>query len=159
MIRPAKFGDIPRLVDLVREMHARSVYADLTLDVKETKATLVQAIQRHGKATCVFVADAGGGVEGFIVGLTDRIHGIAVERYATDWLFYASPLAGARAAVGLLDAFLGWAETAPGVVMVRLGVSGDVLGDDWPRVGRLYERRGLRQDGAMYTRRMACRAS
>lgn len=156
-VRPARFTDIPRLAELVGEMHARSVYADrATLDVKAFKALCVQAIQRHGKAACLFVAGGGGAgdaPEGFIMGTVDRLFGISRETYATDLFFYCSERSHAHSAGRLLDAFLGWAETAPGVIEIRLGVSGAI--GDWRRAGALYRRRGMVADGAMYVRRIS----
>lgn len=153
MIRPSRFTDIPRLAALLGEMHARSVYATrATPDIKAFKALCVQAIQRHGTTACLFVAE-GEAVEGFIMGTLDRLFGISHETYATDLFFYCSNRAHARDAGGLLDAFLGWAERAPGVIEIRLGVSGAI--GDWRRAGALYQRRGMVADGALYVRRIA----
>ncbi|CAO3403518.1 hypothetical protein [Azospirillum palustre] len=152
MIRPAKFADILRLADLAVEMHQRSVYADrATLEIARFKKLCIPAIQNHGKGACLYVADTGGRVDGFIVGVIDRLYGISSEFYATDLFFYVSPTADARAASGLADAFLRWAEGAPGVIEVRPGISGAMEG--WERAGKLWERKGLRLDGAMYVRR------
>ncbi|MBP2230833.1 hypothetical protein J2847_004142 [Azospirillum agricola] len=153
MIRPAKFVDILRLAELAVEMHARSVYADrATLEIDRFKKLCVPAIQNHGKGSCLFVAETGGRVEGFIVGVIDRLYGISREFYATDLFFYASPAADVRAASRLADAFLGWAEAVPSVIEVRPGVSGAM--EAWGRAGKLWERKGLRLDGAMYVRRL-----
>lgn len=152
MIRPAKFADILQLADLAVEMHQRSVYADrATLEVERFKKLCIPAIQNHGKGSCLFIAENGGRVGGFIVGVIDRLYGISREFYATDLFFYVSPTADARAASGLADAFLRWAKAAPGVIEVRPGISGAVEG--WERAGKLWEHKGLRLDGAMYVRR------
>jgi hypothetical protein len=151
MIRPAKFADILALADLAVEMHQRSVYARrATLEIDRFKKLCIQAIQNHGKGSCLFVADAVT-VEGFILGVVDRLYGISREFYATDLFFYASPCADARAASCLADAFLGWATGVPNVIEVRPGVSGAM--EHWERAGKLWERKGLRLDGAMYVGR------
>ncbi|RJF80956.1 hypothetical protein D3877_12035 [Azospirillum cavernae] len=154
MIRPAKFSDILGLADLIAATHQRSVYADrATLDVARFKTLCVSAIQSHGKGSCLFVAVSDDGtIGGFILGVVDRLYGIAKELYATDLFFCVAPGTDARAASGLADAFLSWAERAPGVIEVRPGVSGAVEG--WRRAGTLWERKGLRLDGAMYVRRV-----
>lgn len=153
-VRAAKFADILRLAELAVEMHQRSVYADrATMDIERFKKLCISAIQNHGKGACLFVAGTDGApLEGFILGVVDRLYGIAKEFYATDLFFYVSPAADARSASRLADSFLGWAEGAPGVIEVRPGVSGAM--EDWSRAGRLWERKGLRLDGAMYVRRI-----
>lgn len=152
-IRPARFTDIPRLAALMGEMHARSVYAGrATLDIKAFKALCVQASRRHGRTACLFVAE-GAEVDGFIMGTVDRLFGISRELYATDLFFYCSERSHPRDAGALLDAFLGWAGGAAGVIEIRLGVSGAI--GDWRRAGALYRRRGMVADGAMYVRRIS----
>jgi hypothetical protein len=155
VIRQARFGDIPRLTELAHELHARSVYAGrATPDERAFKAMCVQAIQHMPKRTGVWVAERGGAVEGFLIGITDRIYGCLTEHYATDLMTYVSERGDARAAAELLDALIAWAETLPHVIEVQLGVNGSV--GDWRRTAKLYERKrfGLSLNGALYVRRI-----
>lgn len=152
--RLAKFGDIPALRSLAREMHERSRYAAVaTMDDAALRSVLMGAINANGRrAGCWVSVDAVGVVDGFLIGLTDRVFGIARELYATDVLFYVTPTANARHAAELLADFDEWAGAHPGVIETRLGVH-DAIGDDWERVGKLYERRGFSRNGSMYVKR------
>jgi hypothetical protein len=150
-VRSAKFADIPRLCELIAEAHARSVYADrAALDESAFKKLCINSARIHGQGGCLFVAERDGLAEGFIIGVVDRIYGILKAHYATDVLFIAAERADPRDAGRLLDAFLGWADSVPSVIEVRLGVS-DAIGP-WERTAKLYRRKGLRQDGAQFVK-------
>ena len=84
MIRAAKFGDILRLAELMREMYERSIYVDdCEFEEKETKALVMRCIQRHGGrrdgSTFVFVADRAGVAEGFIIAALSRLYGVCAN--------------------------------------------------------------------------------
>lgn len=149
MIRPAKFVDILRLAEVMRDAHGRSAYVERAeLDVAAFKKLCVESLRAHGKGACLFVAERDGVVEGFLIGVVDRIYGILKAHYATDVLFIASPRVDPRDPARLLDAFLEWAASVQTVIEVRLGVS-DAIGP-WERTAKLYERKGLRRNGAMF---------
>ena len=152
MIRSGRFGDIPRLTELFREMHARSKYATrATLDEKHVKSLIVQALQRHGAThdggTWVKVAEVNDVVEGFIIGVLDRVYHIGVELMATDLFFYCSPRSDVKAAGELLDSLVGWAKENPKVVEVCCAMT-DAIGD-WERTMLLYRRHGFKTTGGM----------
>ena len=148
MIREAKYIDNIRLGELMREMHEKSAYAGrATLREDLFKNICITAISQHGKKACLFVEEKDGVVESFIVGCLDRIYGISKEFYATDLFFYSSERASNRAAIGLLKAFTGWAESAENVIEIRLGITGTIGG--WDKLAKLYERLGYSQDGVM----------
>ena len=114
MIRAAKFGDIPRLAALMREMYEKSIYRDdCEFDEKEAKALLMRCIQRHGGqqdgSTFVFVADRTGVAEGFIIAALSRLYGIGTKLAAADTHFYVSAGAHARDAFKLIEAYRAWA--------------------------------------------------
>jgi hypothetical protein len=154
--RLAKFGDIPVLRALAKEMHQRSRYADVaTMDDGALRNILMSAINAGGKrAACWVSVGVDNAPDGFLIGITDRVFGIARDLYATDVLFYVSPSADARHAAELLAVFDEWAGAHPGVIETRLGAH-DAIGDDWERVGKLYERRGYSRNGVMYVKRRA----
>lgn len=156
-VRPAKFGDIPRLVVLLKQAHGRSIYARVgNIDEKAAKALLMQSIQRQGLlaagGTFAAVAEKHAVVEGFLVGIIDRGYHIGDRLMATDMFFYLSEWADPRDAGRLLDAEIAWAAGVPGCVVLRAGVT-DAIGD-YRRAARLYERRGFRQSGALFERRL-----
>jgi hypothetical protein len=155
-VRLAKFGDIPPLKLLAKEMHARSKYAAVaTMDDGALRNILHSSINAAGKRAACFVSVGDDDIPtGFLVAVTDRVFGIARELYASDVLFYVGISGRARDAGELLDTFLAWVDAHPGVIETRLGVH-DASGDDWERVGALYERKGLVRNGAMYVKRRA----
>lgn len=155
-VRFAKFGDIPPLKKLAAEMHARSKYAALaTMDDAALRHILQSSINALGRrAACWVSTDEADRPTGFLVAVTDRVFGIARELYASDVLFYVGAGGKARDAGDLLDTLLVWADAHPGVIETRLGVH-DAVGDEWERVGALYERKGLVRNGAMYVKRRA----
>lgn len=158
MIRPAKFGDIPRLLALLHEMHARSVYRDRDeIDDREAKSILMSAIQNDGggaqSRTRVLVAERDGTVEGFIVGVTERVYHIGRRYWATDLWFYVSGRGGPRDAPELRDGFLAWADGNPHVIDIKPAVTNAIVDDR--RAGRLWERRGFVRCGSIYSREKA----
>jgi hypothetical protein len=158
MIRVARFADVPRLVELLHEMRTNSIYVDRAdIDQKAAKSLLVSSIQRHGGghagSTLVLVAETeAGDVEGFVIGLLDRVYGIGDKLTATDIITYASPRADAHDAMRLVNALVAWAKANPKCIEVRLGAN-DVMGGDWQRTARLYERAGMKQVGSIYEAR------
>lgn len=155
MIRQARFVDVQAMAAMMQEAHARSIYRDLDeIDAPAMKRLFVSAVQQHGKpgegGTCAFVAEPGGQVEGFIVGVLQRVYHVGKRLSASDLFFLTRPDADPRSAVGLLGAFLDWAEGNPKVVEIQMGAT-SALGD-WRHAGRLYERRGLEQCGGIYRR-------
>lgn len=161
MIRPANFGDIPRLHDLMKEFHEASVYADtVRFDGAECKRILVNSIKHHaGKragGAAVFVAERDGEIEGLIVGLLDRVYHIGVELMATDLFFAGSERVSPRDMLALYDAFLAWAEENDRVVEIVNGATA-ILGG-WEGAEALYRKRGLERFGVIYRKGMPCRA-
>ena len=154
--RPARFGDIPRLAELLEQAHQRSKYRDrTTVNVKEIKALMMQSIQRHGLAqaggSCIFVTEHQGAVDGFIAGLLERVYHVGDKLSATDFFFYVAPDGSPASAGGLIDAFVDWARGVEAVIEIRLGAT-DII-QDYQRTAALYRRKGFIQTGVIYERR------
>lgn len=152
MIRPAKFGDIPSIFDMIVEGHSRSKYAGRdAVDAKECKSLLMGAIQRHGLkregGTCVLVTER---VDGFIMGILDRVYHVGTKLTAQDMFFYARATSFPQDRVGLLDAYIRWADSVPNVIEIRNGIT-DILGDV-EKVELIYQRMGFRRCGVMVER-------
>lgn len=147
-IRPAKFGDILRLRDLARELHAASRYREYPEDEKAFKETCVETI-RSGNH-CLLVAEVDGSIEGFLIGITDKLYHFTRARYATDIVTYVSE-PGRGAFPLLVEAFQEWAWEQRGVEEVWLAATDAV--EDWARVGAVLERGGFAQMGAIYRTR------
>ena len=156
MVRNAKFGDIPRLTELLEQGHRRSKYRDrASVDIKETKLLLVQAIQRHGLTTaggsCVFVSEHDGAVDGFIAGLLDRVYHIGNKLSASDFFFYVAPGGSPTSAGSLADAYIDWALGIEAVIVIQLAAT-DII-QNYERAAALYRRKGFIQTGVIYERR------
>lgn len=154
-IRDACFIDIPRLAELAVEFWQRSIYAhNTTLDVIEFKQLMARALHRNGHqnegGSLVLVAEKGGQIEGFLVGLLDRVYPCLNKLMATDLLFILSERVDGRDAAKMLKRLMAWAESNPKVIEVHLGVTSAI--GDWQRTAKLYERLGLEQHGAMFRR-------
>ena len=156
MIRPAKFVDIPAIVTLMEDRYQASLYARLgDMDTKEAKRLLVGCIQRHGGtgegATLVMVAERGGEVTGFIVGLLDRVYSVGVPLSATDLFFACRSGADFRDVRGLIEAFGAWATSNPRVVEIKMGVV-DTFGTDLAKTDAMYRPLGMERCGVIYRR-------
>lgn len=157
MVRKAKFGDIPRLAELLEQGARRSKYSDrCSFDMKETKSLLVNAIQRHGLASaggsCVFVSEHAGAVDGVIVGVLDRVYHIFDKLSAGDLAFYVTPGGSPRSAGALIDAYFEWADGIDAVIETLLGAT-DIV-QDYEIAAALYQRKGMVQTGVIYERRL-----
>jgi RimJ/RimL family protein N-acetyltransferase len=155
MIRPAKFVDIPRLVDLLCEMHAESRYAGkVEISRKAAHTLLQQCVTRHGGqhegGALVMVAEHEGSVEGFMVGMLDRIYHVGDMLAAIDVYLYATAAAPKMTPRRLLDAYVAWASENPKVFEIRLSWTDTMEGAE--RIGAVYEKMGFRRCGAIYER-------
>ena len=156
MIRTAKFADIPAIVALFQEGHARSKYKDKDrIDVEATKQMLVAAIQRakvNGLGgTCLFVSETEGAVTGFIMGTLDRVYGVGTKFESIAQYFYCSPGVDPTDPAKLFDAYIGWAEINPKVIHTQAGIT-DLISDDEmrDRIEILYRRKGLTPEGKFF---------
>jgi hypothetical protein len=154
MIRRAKFQDIPEIFNLMVEGHARSKYRDRdAIDAKEAKGLLMNAIQRHGLkregGTCVFVTDE---VDGFILGMLDRVYIVGTKLQARDVFYYCRPSAHPQDAIGLLGEYMAWAADVPNVIEVRASVT-DIIGNV-EKVEALYARCGFSRVGVVMERKI-----
>lgn len=153
MIRRAAFADIPRIAELMTDLHRVSIYADRCgIDIAETKALFTRLMQRHGgKAdggACVFVAEKNGRVEGFMAGLLSRVYHVGDKLAAQDVFLHLTPDADPRDLSRLVGAYVGWAEACPKVIEINLSET-DVIAAD-PRLLKLYSRKGFIRCGTIH---------
>lgn len=153
-VRPARFVDVPVLAALLADSHTRSIYANTaTFDDRAAKQMLTASIQRHGHDTLggtrVLVSETDGQVRGLIIGVIDKIYPCLAELVVTDLMFVFAPNAAPGDALKMVRALIVWAENNPRVIEVMLGAA-NTMGDEWERVGALYERCGLTRCGGMY---------
>ena len=157
MIRAAKFGDIPRLTELMREMYERSIYCeDAQVAEKEPKAMLMRSIQRHGGqqdgSTFVFVAVRDEVVQGFLIAALSRSYAILDKLGAADTHFYVAKGAHPRDAFKMIIAFKIWATENKQVIEINLCAT-DAVGE-FERTEKLYKRLGFVPFGVVLHQRV-----
>ena len=161
IVRSARGPDWTKLLELIREGHARSNIASYALDekfAKELFLTLMLANMRHPvhDGACVFVADLDGRLEGFIIPAANRLCVLGRDLIVSDLMFYCREGADARAAGMLWNALECWASV-PEVVAVRPSIT-NAVGDP-ERVAKFYEARGYERIGIFLEKRRAAQAA
>lgn len=157
-IRPAKFSDIPALMKFIQAEHGRSKYAQAgAVDLEEARQLLLGAVQRMETrgpgGTCVYVAEKDGAIEGFIIGVLERVYQVGDKLEATDLMFVTREDANIWAAGLLLKHFEDWAKSIPKVLQIRVGVT-DVIDPHPELVARMYEQRGYERSGIILERKV-----
>lgn len=155
MIRPSKFSDIPRIVDLLVEMHGASKYAGkVDVDRRAAHALLQQCVTRNGGlhegGALVNVVEHKGTVEGFMVGMLDRVYHIGAKLSAKDVYLYVTPAASKLDARRLIKAYVRWAVENPKVFEINLSWT-DTM-EDAEKIGDLYNALGFRKCGEIFER-------
>lgn len=153
MIRAAKFVDIPRIVELLEEMCAGSKYQGRAeVSPKAARALMQQCIQRHGGAhegaSFVAVAIRDQKVEGFVVGILDRVYHVTDKLAANDVFLYCSDKAASGDFLSLLKAYRDWAVANPKVIEVRTSWTNAMATGE--RMGPVYDRMGFSKVGEIY---------
>ena len=143
MIRPATTDDLPRLMELANLMHAESRFQAIALVPAKLEATL-RLCMDHG---CALVAERDGVIVGGFIGVAVEYF-FSRERMASDLALFVEPnKRGGFIAAGLIRAFKAWAARQ-GVKHIEIGVSTGVHPE---QTGALFEKLGLKRQGALYT--------
>lgn len=140
ILRPV-VGNLDRLVELGRMMHAESVYASLPYEPEYVRRYIASAIT--DLTYCPLIAEADGEIVGFFCGqISQTFFGPAL--IASDHvLFVLQAHRGTRAALGLLAEFQAWAKKN-GAVQIFMGITTGV--DEW-RTAQFYDRCGFQITG------------
>jgi hypothetical protein len=155
-VRPARFVDVPALVEMLVEQQRTSIYAGkVKVDTDHTRKMLLAMVHKHGGihdgGTCVYVVtDGTSEVCGFVVGVLARVYHIGVELMAQDAFLVVTKKAPRAAAVQLLDAYIAWAEASPKVREIQLSHSAAIPGSE--RIAALYRRKGFSAFGHSFRR-------
>lgn len=155
MIRPAKFVDTMRIVELMHEMHGKSRYRDIDkVNEKHAHRLIAQCIQRHGHAhaggALVLVAVRDMKVEGFFVGMLDHLYHLGSKLMAQDVFLYTSAKADPLDFMRMLRAYVKWAEANPKVAEIKLSHTDAIEGAD--KLDMIYEGLGFRRCGHIFER-------
>lgn len=157
MIRPATLSDLPRLFELILKMHAGSKYAEREIDVDPTtaKSILRDGVMRHGGlhngATLFNVIERDGLIEGFMLGILQRVYSIGNRLEAQDFWLFCTPHCPKIGMTKLLDAYVAWADDNPKVAEIVLSWT-DAMSVDGDKIGRVYYRKGFRRSGEIWKR-------
>lgn len=148
LIRPVRHHDIDAVLDLGAAMHAESAYRLLPYHRQKVRQ-LAEVYTRDHETYCGLVAEEDEKIIAMFGGyVTDYF--FCDERIACDMiLFVDHRFRGGTAAFRLIKAFRQWAQMRK-VREICLSISTEVKTE---RTGRLYERLGLSQVGAIYKQR------
>lgn len=153
MIRPATSSDAFALVDILKERHPETPYADVPLNEKLARTMFAQAAQRHGGihdgAAFLMVSD-NDGVDAFMFGVLNRIYMVGELLGATDVFLVGKKHVPARTLTRLMDRYIAWAESSPKVIEVGLSWADSIPGNE--SIIKAYERRGFTLYGKSYRR-------
>lgn len=109
MIRPIKSSDIPRLVELGRDMHQLGIYSEYDFNPAKAAGYLKRFTVYPDLAGFVFLKD--GVIQGGVFGYLDE-HFFGGELIAVqENLFIHPDYRGGTAAIRLMKAFNQWAES------------------------------------------------
>lgn len=145
MIRRAILDDVPALVALAKQEHAKSLWADTPFDDGVSAANFSACIS--GLMSVVFVScDEGGVVGGLIAGIAQQnLHNRFHTAYELLW--YSVDGAGLK----LLDALKDWANRMRATALVAHNYAGIV---EAARFNRVMARKGMAPLGASYMTRL-----
>lgn len=138
-------------------MHAGSKYklAEIDVDATTAKSILRDGVMRsgglHNGSTLLNVVERDGVIEGFMLGILQRVYSIGNRLEAQDFWLYCTPHAPHGAVPRLLDAYIEWADTNPKVAEITLSWT-DAMNVDGGKLGRLYHRKGFRCCGEIWKR-------
>lgn len=157
MIRPALFGDLPRLYALMDELHSCSTFAErgIGLNARAVQQTMMEGVRRnggsHAGSTLLNVVEFRDELEGFMLGGLQPIYGVCLELEAIDRFLYTTKKAPKIAASLLVGAYVDWAAEAELVRDIYLSWT-DVVGVDGNKLAKLYSRKGFERCGEIWRR-------
>lgn len=154
MIRAGKSIDAFALVDLLADVHTRTIYNGLELDARQARKLFAQLAQRHGGShdgsTCLFVLEREGVICGFVAGLLDRVYHTGSDLWATDVFICTAHGEPVSTMKRLIDAYVDWAESNPDVYEVRLSTS--YAAPTGSRMQAYFERMGFEECAKVFRR-------
>lgn len=150
MVRKATLEDMERAAELAREMWAESGGWYAAFDLNEAKYHELMVAMIQSPKHCVLAYERDGEVIGGIAGGLAEMPATDVKVACDMFLFVTPDQRGTIAAARLVKAFVKWAEEV-GAHGVSMGISTNINPE---RTGRLYEKLGFTNVGALYTMRL-----
>ena len=160
MIRPAKMADVKAMVGLLQQAHSVSIYADMTTvreqDAQQFLAGQVQRMGDRGRcASLLWVAENEAGIVGMIVAVKGPIYFVGAHLFAQEVYFYGiKGLVDPQDMVALFRRFDTWAEQDERVLEIKTSSSDTFDWINWKDLRPFYERRGYKQSGEVFVRRL-----
>ena len=149
-------GDLPRMREIVAEMHVRSRYAERGVELSDSlvNSRLLEGIRRngglHAGCTLLNVIDKGG-VHAFMLAVLQPVYGIGVGLEAQDVLLCAAKKAPQLSSRLLIDSYIAWASGNHRVKDIYLSWT-DIAGVDGRKLSKLYQSRGFQRCGEIWKR-------
>jgi GNAT superfamily N-acetyltransferase len=148
-IRLAVAADIPKLIELGREMHLSTRFKAMPFEPERVSASIQAVVAQNSGRYLLIVAESG---EGEIVGVLAGVIELPVfSSVSVASVMHFDVLQGRRAGgwgVSLLHAFEQWA-TRRGVFEIVVGVNS---GRDWERTGRFLRKASYQMTGENFVK-------
>lgn len=156
-VREARAADIISVLDLLEQAQSRSVYAGrVNVDRAFAQKSLMRAVHTNGHtnhgASCFLVATRDGKIEGYFLGVLDRVYQFGDRLCATDVHFFLTERAEATDAIRMVTWFLQWADDNPNVEDVAMGQTAFFKKANDDRFEKLLRRAGFAPVGSIYRR-------
>lgn len=155
MIRPAKFSDIPQMIDLLATTHRQSKYnGRCGLDQKAMEQLFLALVagqnKNDGDATYLVVSydpAVETKLTGFMAGTLGRIYNVCDKLMATD-LFLIHHGKHPVDVIRMVDGYHDWAMANPKVI--EIGLSWSDATSSGHGLARLYKHKGFKLVGEQY---------
>lgn len=155
-IRKAKFADIPEFRRMMFKALDASHYNGVAhIDKDAFRRGASEMIQNQtdtpGTSMTMVAEDGAGGLCAVFSGVVQPLYQCMTMKVASNLIWYAEPGASGRAGLGVLDAFMAWADQDGQPVLHRYGISDAIINHH--AIGALLvRRRGFRLAGGIYER-------
>jgi hypothetical protein len=157
LIRPVKATETNKIAEMLREMHAASKYATrMKLSDKTINAMLLGLVAGQGQSgpqgSLLIAAVQDGKFVGFMAGVLDRVYHIGDKLIAGDAYLYVRPGNKVEHVLGLIDAYIAWAQANPKVIEIKLTWSDALPGAEG--LSKVYARKGFDLTGEIFEMRL-----
>lgn len=155
-VRPAKASDIMRVLVIADEARRNSVYAQrCPIDRGYAQKFFAKAVHTHGfhhhGGTFFLVSERNGMVEGYFLGVLDRIYQIGERLVALEVHTLLSPRASRRDWSVMVSRFIAWAEGNDDVLEIFMAQS-TLMGTEDRRYATALKRKGFAHCGTNFIR-------